>query len=126
MLQSSDTSLDVAQSSDSSLDVALSNDSSLDVAQSSDHLLRVCIYRYACIRVFAVLAGLVKKRAMLGVDVSSSSLSQLLREAKAEGSARAAVIVGGDAGTMCTAPLNYSRLFDEYHGEAGRGLKQLL
>lgn len=60
-------------------------------------------------------AGLVNKRAMLGVG-PSSTLSQLLKEAKIEGAAR---LVGeGEELDFTHSPLNYSRLFDEYHGMA--------
>ena len=50
---------------------------------------------------------------MLGMG-ASPSLSQLLKEAKAEGSARA---VEGGEDFASAGPLNYSRLFEEYHGE---------
>ena len=49
---------------------------------------------------------------MLGVG-PSPTLSQLLKEAKSEVAAQA--VEGADA----PCPLTYSRLFDEYHGEAG-------
>lgn len=59
-------------------------------------------------------SGLAKKRAMLGVG-PSPTLSQLLKEAKA------AEVVGQTEereGLEATqVPLNYSKLFDEYHGE---------
>lgn len=63
--------------------------------------------------------GLAKKRAMLGVG-PSPTLLQLLKEAKTEGAAQ---IVGGGGGELDSAPvpLNYSRLFDEYHGEGWTG-----
>ena len=51
---------------------------------------------------------------MLGVG-SSPTLSQLLKEAKAEGALRA---VAGEEVESGHTPLNYSRLFDEYHGES--------
>lgn len=44
----------------------------------------------------------------------SPSLSQLLKEAKAESAAAQAVSGDVDTGPL---PLTYSRLFDEYHGE---------
>ena len=59
--------------------------------------------------------GLTKKRAMLGVG-PSPTLSQLLKEAKsAKSNVAAAASEGGADSTPL--PLNYSRLFDEYHGE---------
>jgi len=64
------------------------------------------------------LSGLARKRAMLGMG-ASPSLSQLLMEAKAEGSARAAV-EGGCEDFASAGPLNYSRLFEEYHGERNK------
>ena len=74
-------------------------------------LLTVFYTHYA---IFSSL-GLAKKRAMLGVG-ASPSLSQLLLEAKAEASARAAQREGGMEESS-TGPLNYSRLFEEYNGE---------
>ena len=59
--------------------------------------------------------GLARKKAMLGMG-PSSTLSQLLLEAKAEGAAREAAAREGDTESTST-PLNYSRLFDEYHGK---------
>ncbi len=67
---------------------------------------------YSC---FYILEGLARKRAMLGMG-ASPSLSQLLMEAKAEGSARVAEQERGEAESTA-ATLNYSRLFEEYHGE---------
>lgn len=57
---------------------------------------------------------LVNKRAMLGVG-PSSTLSQLLKEAKTEGAA-ARLVGEGEELDSTHSPPNYSRLFDEYHG----------
>lgn len=57
-------------------------------------------------------AGLVRKRALLGV-APAPTLSQLLKEAKSE---EASPVVRDGELDSTSNPLNYSRLFDEYHG----------
>lgn len=54
---------------------------------------------------------------MLGVG-PSSTLSQLLKEAKTEGAA-ARLVGEGEELDSTHSPPNYSRLFDEYHGVLG-------
>ncbi len=59
---------------------------------------------------------------MLGVG-PSSTLSQLLKEAKSEVAPQA--VEGGDSDSA-RLPLSYSRLFDEYHGVCWGGRNTIM